>query len=51
MIVPILYGNYYRTGFEQESSQKDVTITIIIIVGCFSLNLYKRAKKVLIKLI
>lgn len=46
MIVPILYGNYYRTGFEQESSQKDVTI-----IGCFSLNLYKRAKKVLIKLI
>lgn len=30
MIVPILYGNFNRTGFEQESSQKDVTITVIV---------------------
>lgn len=29
MIVAILYGNYYRTGFEQESSQKEVTIIIV----------------------
>lgn len=28
MIVAILYGNYYRTGFEQESSQKEVIIAI-----------------------
>lgn len=30
MIVPILHGNYYRNGFEQKSSQKEVTVQIIV---------------------